>query len=204
MPTTTRVAPGAGAGLVSSTTVAPGVTVGTARARKIDTRIAPPLADLSNEGQDEISDRTRRLLKRLAVRNLLRGYRLAIPTGQEVARSLGITPLTREQLITVPVPGQRPVPPSPVDDALIDGGFLEDTPLWFYVLKEAEVIGQGERLGPVGSRIVAETILGQLRADPTSFLNQTPGWDPSQGVTLDGGAQVDSITTFLQFAKMHP
>ncbi|SFT86257.1 Animal haem peroxidase [Geodermatophilus amargosae] len=173
-------------------------------ARKIDTRIASPLADLSNEGANEISDRTRRLLKRLAVRNLLRGYRLAIPTGQAVARSLGITPLTREQLITVPVPGQRPVPPSPVDDALIDGGFLEDTPLWFYVLKEAEVIGKGERLGPVGSRIVAETILGQLRADPTSFLNQTPEWDPSQGVTLDGGAQVDSITTFLQFAKVHP
>ncbi len=182
-------------------------------ARKIDTRIAPPLADLSNEGQDEISDRTRRLLKRLAVRNLLRGYRLAIPTGQQVARSLGITPLTREQLITVPGPGPRQAPPSPVDDALIDGGFLEDTPLWFYVLKEAEVLGVlegaedrggGERLGPVGSRIVAETIIGQLRADPASYLNQTPEWHPSKGVTLDGGQQVDTITSFLRFAKMHP
>jgi len=174
-------------------------------ARKIDTRIASPLADLSNEGVDEISDRTRRLLKRLAVRNLLRGYRLAIPTGQAVARSLGITPLKREELITRPgAGGGRPVPPSPVDDALIDGGFLEGTPLWFYVLKEAEVLEEGERLGPVGSRIVAETIIGQLRADPTSFLNQTPIWNPSMGVTLGAGQPVDSIITFLQFAKMHP
>ncbi|MCZ2860665.1 peroxidase family protein [Blastococcus sp. VKM Ac-2987] len=174
-------------------------------ARKIDTRIASPLADLSNEGTSEISDRTRRMLKRLAVRNLLRGYRLAIPTGQAVARSLGIPSLRREELIAVPgAGGGRPVPPSPVDDALIDGGFLEDTPLWFYVLKEAEVLGQGERLGPVGSRIVAETIIGQLRADPTSFLNGTPAWDPSAGVTLAGGQPVDSITAFLRFAKMHP
>jgi hypothetical protein len=55
----------------------------------------------------------------------------------------------------------------------------------------------------VGSRIVAETIIGQLRADPTSFLNQ--GWDPRNGVTVGAdGRQVDSIISFLQFADMHP
>jgi hypothetical protein len=162
-------------------------------ARKIDTHLAPPLADLSNEAADETSLRIRRILRRLAVRNLLRGYRLAIPTGQAVARSLGITPLTRDELLRGG--------PSPVTDALVDGGFLEDTPLWFYVLKEAEVLGKGQRLGPVGSRIVAETIIGQLRADPTSFLNS--GWDPTQGVTKDG-EQVDTILRFLRFAGMHP
>jgi Animal haem peroxidase len=171
-------------------------------ARRIDTHLAPPLGNLNNQAVDETSMRIRRILRRLAVRNLLRGYRLAIPTGQAVARSLGIPPLTRAQLIT-PEPPQQPAPflPSPVDDALVDGGFLEDTPLWFYVLREAEVLEGGQRLGPVGSRIVAETILGQLRADPTSFLSQ--GWDPSQGVTI-GADPVDSIIRFLQFAGMHP
>jgi hypothetical protein len=170
-------------------------------ARRIDTRIAPPLADLFNEGNNEVSGRIERLLKRLAVRNLLRGYRLAIPTGQAVARSLGIEPLTREELLSVP--GVEGPAPSPVGDALIDGDFLETTPLWFYVLKEAEVLREGNRLGPVGSRIVAETIIGQLRADPTSFLNQ--GWDPRNGVTVGAdGRQVDSIISFLQFADMHP
>jgi hypothetical protein len=171
-------------------------------ARRIDTHLAPPLGNLDNEAKDETSKRIRRILRRLAVRNLLRGYRLALPTGQAVARSLGIAPLTRDQLITPePAAPLPPFLPSPVDDALVDGGFLDATPLWFYVLKEAEVLGEGQRLGPVGSRIVAETIIGQLRADPTSFLNS--GWDPSQGVTKDG-EPVDTILRFLRFAGMHP
>jgi Animal haem peroxidase len=170
-------------------------------ARRIDTRLAPPLGNLFNEATAETSLRIRRILRRLAVRNLLRGYRLALPTGQAVARSLGVPPLTRDELITRETPFPPPFVPSAVDDALVDGGFLEDTPLWFYVLKEAEVREQGQRLGQVGSRIVAETILGQLRADPTSFLNQA--WDPSQGVAV-GADPVDSIVRFLQFAGMHP
>jgi hypothetical protein len=53
----------------------------------------------------------------------------------------------------------------------------EESPLWFYVLREAELTG-GERLGPVGSRIVAETMLGMLSADPFSFLRTDPTWEP--------------------------
>jgi heme peroxidase len=177
------------------------------RARKIDTRLAPPLAHLLNEGNAETSRRIVRILKRLAVRNLLRGYRLAMPTGQAVARSLGITPLTPDELLS----GSGT--PSPVDEALVDGCFLDATPLWFYVLREAEVLGRkagdpngsgGHRLGPVGSRIVAETIIGQLRADSSSFIGQ--GWTPAQGVRLGGpdGPEVDTITRFLQFAGVHP
>ena len=64
------------------------------------------------------------------MRNLLRGYRLAIPTGQAVAGAAGVTPLTEAQLLQ----GDQGVA-----DALADGGFLDNTPLWFYVLKEAEV-----------------------------------------------------------------
>ena len=53
------------------------------------------------------------------------------------------------------------------------------TPLWFYILKEAERRGGGDRLGPVGGRIVAEVLIGLLRADPTSYLSLEPGWQPT-------------------------
>ena len=58
---------------------------------------------------------------------------------------------------------------------------------------------QGNTLGPVGSRIVAETIIGQIRHDPSSYLHQT-SWSPSQGVRLPDGSPVDSIPSFLRFA----
>jgi hypothetical protein len=172
-------------------------------ARKIDTHLAGPLNDLRNEGSTADSMWVLRILKRLAVRNLLRGYRLALPTGQAVAGALGIAPLTVAQLLKTDPAAPSGVfgADSPVNDALIDGGFVTATPLWFYVLREAEVLEDGNRLGPVGSRIVAETIIGQVRSDPDSHLSH--GWDPSQGVTLPDGSPVDSIIGFLRFAGMH-
>jgi hypothetical protein len=53
------------------------------------------------------------------------------------------------------------------------------TPLWFYILKEAEHRGGGDRLGPVGGRIVPEVLIGLLRADPASYLSLEPGWEPT-------------------------
>ena len=162
-------------------------------ARKIDTHLSPPLTDLSNEGNGpQFSVRVRRILKRLAVRNLLRGYRLGLPTGQAVASALGVKPLTEAELLD----GDQGVA-----DALVDGGFLEATPLWFYVLKEAEVREQGKHLGEVGSRIVCTTIIGQIKADAGSYLNRSgPAWTPADGVTLPSGGVVNSIKTFLEFA----
>jgi hypothetical protein len=166
-------------------------------ARKIDTHLAPPLKDLTNEGN--IGDdgnpppvQVSRILKRLAVRNLLRGYRLAVPTGQAVAGALGVTALTEEQLLQ----GDQGVA-----DALVDGGFLNNTPLWFYVLKEAEVTQDGERLGEVGSHIVCTTLIGQIKADPGSYLNKTGGpWSPADGVKLPGDREITTVRDFLEFA----
>ena len=90
------------------------------------------------------------LLKHLARRNLLRGFRLGLPTGQAVAEALGITPLTNAQLT-------QGVDPA-ITAALQQGNFLDRTPLWFYVLREAERNAQGNTLGEVGSQIVAETM----------------------------------------------
>jgi hypothetical protein len=56
------------------------------------------------------------------------------------------------------------------------------TPLWYYILREAEVLRNGEQLGPLGSTIVAEVILGILFEDKTSYVNVSPGWQPVTGL----------------------
>jgi hypothetical protein len=168
-------------------------------ARKIDTQLAPPLFDMINQiskDDEKLPDAVKGILKRLAVRNLLRGYQLALPTGQAVADALGVTPLAEEEL--------RRGNSDAVNAALTDGGFLETTPLWFYVLKEAEVRANGNSLGEVGSRIVVETLIGQLRADPESYLNQDGGWSPEQGVPLDDGEPIVTIKDLFRFAGLLP
>jgi hypothetical protein len=64
-------------------------------------------------------------------------------------------------------------------------GFDRSTPLWFYILKESEVVADGKRLGPVGGRIVAEVFIGILEGDRLSYLRQEPDWTPTLGKTKD-------------------
>jgi hypothetical protein len=166
-------------------------------ARKIDTQLAPPLHDMLNQiskNEGSFPAVIRELLTRLAVRNLLRGYSLALPTGQAVAEELGITPLTSEQLQSGNTASFNKVLTDPATH------FDTTTPLWYYVLKEAEVLAGGNSLGPVGSRIVVETLIGQLRADPASFLNAPADWSPEQGVLLPDGSPIVSIDDLFRFA----
>jgi heme peroxidase len=170
-------------------------------ARKIDTNLAPPLFTMANEVQgvgdttpDEI--RIHDILERLAVRNLLRGYQLSLPTGQAVARALNLTPLSSAEL--------KLDNSDAINEALTSGGFLERTPLWYYVLKEAEVRADGNSLGELGSRIVVETIVGQVRNDDDSYLSRTPEWTPEQGVRLPDGQPVRTIKDLLRFAGVLP
>ncbi|GAA3621484.1 peroxidase family protein [Microlunatus ginsengisoli] len=161
-------------------------------ARRIDTRLSPPLAVLLNEGLDPtLSMQVRELLKQLARRNLLRGFKLSLPTGQAVADALGLPKLTAAELLANAGPA--------VTQALEDGEFLDRTPLWFYILAEAEIRAEGASLGPVGSTLVAATIIAQLRNDPTSYVAQS-GWSPRQGVRLADGSPVNTIAGFLRFA----
>jgi hypothetical protein len=62
---------------------------------------------------------------------------------------------------------------------LAELGWRGETPLWFYILKEAEVLHAGDRLGPVGGRIVGEVLVGIVDADPESFRAVEPGWLPT-------------------------
>jgi hypothetical protein len=61
---------------------------------------------------------------------------------------------------------------------LEDAGFLDRTPLWYYILAEAAVLGNGRRLGPVGGTIVAEVLVGLVRRSQNSILRDDD-WTPS-------------------------
>ena len=104
----------------------------------------------------------------LALRNLLRGQQVGLASGQDVARALGVTPLTDDQIRIGAATGiatdQRPI-------TEISANFAGKAPLWVYVLAEAAANPNANRLGPVGGRIVVETIVGLLKSDPTSILN---------------------------------
>ncbi|MFW6069348.1 MAG: peroxidase family protein [Chloroflexota bacterium] len=130
--------------------------------RRIDTRLATGLHTLPKSVTEGIAS--------LATRNLLRGQALGLPSGQTVARAMGIP----EALI---------LDESHLSD-LPDGLRQKvgtEAPLWYYILREAEEFTEGTMLGPVGGRIVAEVFLGLLKGDPGSAYNISPGWEPTPG-----------------------
>jgi Animal haem peroxidase len=146
------------------------------RARKIDTQLVEPLEHLQTvEGQDEPG-----LAAKLAIRNLLRGYQLRMPTGQAVARALQEK---LEGIRDIPVLSPRQIRNAAASDkqrqVLRDSGFDERTPLWYYILAEAEFLRDGRRLGPVGSTIVAEVLVGLVRRSPDSILAPGINWKPN-------------------------
>lgn len=165
------------------------------RARRIDPKIAQGLFALPTKPGDDP------VLAHLARRNLLRAYLLRIPTGQACAAACGIVPLRMEDLTA----GESP----DVADAL-RGPMQDRTPLWYYLLKEAAVQKRGESLGAVGSRIVAETLVGLVKADPNSYLYNAH--DPA--VQLEGrfvgidlnpkrlGGLIRDLPDLLEFARV--
>ncbi|WP_304233166.1 peroxidase family protein [Jiulongibacter sediminis] len=121
------------------------------KCRPIDTSLAADLFNLPF-----IHD----LVKSLADRNLQRGQRtFGIRTGEDIAQNLfSIQPL--------------PLHPK------IDNAGLTETPLWFYILHEAEQ--GGGKLGQLGGTIVAGTLLNLLLKDQNSYVNKSPEFDPFQ------------------------
>jgi predicted RNase H-like HicB family nuclease len=146
------------------------------KVRKIDTQLVEPLEHLlTMEGEDELGS-----VAKLAVRTLLRGYQMRMPTGQAVARALrkklrGVRdmPVLSSQQVRDGAANQRQV------EVLENAGFDERTPLWYYILAEAEFLRDGRRLGPVGSTIVAEVLVGLVRRSPDSILAPGEFWEPN-------------------------
>jgi len=132
----------------------------------------------------------------LAQRNLLRGLAMALPSGQSVAQAMGITPL-KDRELRVGKAVFKEFENSPTIDS-VDAGFVGNAPLWFYVLAEAQhewfqrakASGTKDeepvRLGTVGGRIVAETLIGLILGDSESYLRQAPNWRPTRFGDIGG------------------
>lgn len=141
----------------------------------------------------------------LAALNLLRGNLPAfrIATGQAFAQALGEPPLDAKYLVTRKASGEG------FTFAPIDPAFATATPLWFYILAEAQRAtvdywtdvkkradleeddfmsgpASASQLGPVGGRILMEVFHGLVDEDPRSFRNATEasGWQPMVGPKL--------------------
>jgi hypothetical protein len=151
------------------------------KARKIDSFIAAGLEALPGFTG---------LMAILATRNLRRGLALGLPSGQGMANSFGITPMTAAQLTQ-----GLPAPELAVLNAS-SGLLLKKTPLWYYVLREAAVLQSGNQLGPVGARIVAETVVRMLKRDATSYLNVTGGFAPMLPSAMAGDFTVADLIAF--------
>jgi hypothetical protein len=125
----------------------------------------------------------------LPQRTLLRHLTWGLPSGQQVAKAMGVPPL------------------KPGDMGGIDHvykPFGSSTPLWYYILAEAKATSGGVTLGPIAGRIVTETLIGLLRADATSYLNANPGWTPFLGADLQLGPNLNpTITGNRSYTRAH-
>jgi len=158
-------------------------------AYRIDTSIVFPLGNLPPDVADLI-------IPSLAERNLLRGWRLRLPSGQAVAKAMG------EKVLDPILVGKFEDQPETQSIEKISPVFKDTCPLWAYCLAETTnhtVTGhagvKSKLLGPVGGRIVAETFAGLLHYDSQSFLNQDPKWTP----TIGDGRQF-GLKEFVNFA----
>ena len=149
--------------------------------KKIDTKISSPLFTLPL-GAIASHD----MPTSLPQRSLMRHLTWQLPSGQAIARAMRTTVLSPQNLAELAPLGQN-----------LD----RSTPLFYYVLKEAEIVADGLRLGPVGGRIVAEVFLGLLRADPASYMSVQPDWRP----TLPGRAAGEfGMVDLLRIAAVDP
>ena len=136
----------------------PGATTAQ-RSKKIDGKLVRSLIALpvAVTGECEIED-----YHSLAVRDLQRGQGVGLPSGESVARYIRVAPLTAEQV------------------GIASTGWQGETPLWYYILREADACTGGHRLGPVGGRIVTEVLVGLIDADSTSFRQSNRNWRPNK------------------------
>jgi len=154
-------------------------------AYRIDTSLVNPLSSLPTAVASDPPPS-------LAQRNLIRGWRLSLPSGQSVAHAMNIKPIHDKEILIGKGVDKPDAPLQSIID--VDPAFGGNCPLWTYVLAEAmqsqvsvevpvteKVTITTPMLGPVGGRIVAEVFLGLMFGDKHSLLNAAPGWTPETG-----------------------
>jgi Animal haem peroxidase len=145
--------------------------------KKVDTTISSVLFTLPVPA---IAPKTQTSPTVLPQRNLLRQLTWSLPSGQSVASAMGANQLSSSYLS---------------DIANVYQPFGTSTPLWYWILAEAKQMTDGLTLGPVGGRIVTETLIGLLRADSNSYLSNNPGFKPFLGTDLQMGPNPDPSIT---------
>ena len=151
--------------------------------KRLDTKISTPLFTLPLGAIASGTPPTS-----LMQRNLVRHLTWQLPSGQAVAQAMRAPQLSTGDLSDL----------LPVSKSLAGS-----TPLLYYILKEAEVAEDGQRLGPVGARIIGEVFLGLLQLDPAGYLRIQPNWVPT--LPAAGGSPTSfRIIDFLTFARVDP
>ncbi|UAJ10324.1 hypothetical protein [Polymorphobacter megasporae] len=121
---------------------------------------------------------------------------MRLPSGQAVARAMGVVPLTDAEIVIGKFTGDTADTVGPITQ--FDAAFAGNCPLWTYILAETVettmtvATTQGDQaintrqLGEVGGRIVAETMVGLLLTDSSSYLAQDPRWTPDAALMRNG------------------
>ena len=128
-------------------------------AKRLDTTISSPLFDLplaTIPGQELT-------ITSLPQRNFQRHLTWSLPSGQAIAKEIGVAPLTSTEF-------QRDVRDLDRD---------KSTPLRIYIPEGSVVREQGSRLGDVRSTIVGEVFVQILKSDGNSYLAASPDWRPT-------------------------
>jgi hypothetical protein len=139
------------------------------RAMRIDTTLTTALHDLPGFPASEAN---------LALRNLARAKMVKLATGQQMAtflrgKGVSLTPLTAAQIRE----GAGGADLGTLTQAQRNA-VVADTPLWFYVLREAEL--NDGRMKGVGARIVAETFHRAIEGSTHSIVRDA-AWRPTLG-----------------------
>lgn len=118
------------------------------RAAKLNTQICRPLFQLPGSGTTGIGARS------IPFRTLAAAEQAKLPSGDAVACELGFTPLDADILWReLPYKGA-------------------EAPLWFYILREAEIEEQGRRLGQVGATLLIQVILDALGSNTAQYREE--------------------------------
>jgi len=147
---------------------------------KIDSSLVNPLGTLPASVASGIPS--------LAARNLLRSLRMGMPSGQAVARYMGMPVIPDDKLrVGKAIESDASSNPRLID---ISPEFRNNAPLWYYILAEAQQVFVDNNtpihLGPVGGRIVGEVFIGLLFGDNYSYVSQHPCWQPIADFCRDG------------------
>ena len=145
-------------------------------AYRIDPSVVAALANLPSKVVDQA-------MPSLPERNLVRGLRLQLPNGQDVARAMGEEVIGDDKILIGKFTEDSESPELVPINRIHDGAFINNCPLWAYILAETRDAANSQtqkdfKLGPVGSRIVVETFAGLMIFDKQSYFNLDPNWQP--------------------------